>query len=318
MSFARNICCSASKVITGATVVALWANAWLVAEASASPPGKASSTWLVRAHPSNMVNGTPVLLQVTAPTRLKWLAGTWLGHEIKFEQSGAGWIALAGVSLETTPGSYPLALRGATASGSPVSFQRKFAVGRAKYPLVELTVSKEFTQPNPEQQAKIKEDQEIKHKAFSEVSPEREWSGRFSAPVSAPVSDVFGTRRVFNGVTKSVHQGLDYRVPAQTPVAALNGGTVILAQPLYFEGNCVVLDHGQGLLTLYLHLAELRVKDGDHVERGQVIGLSGATGRATGPHLHIAVRWQGTYLNPAVLLALPLPELGAKTSRATE
>jgi murein DD-endopeptidase MepM/ murein hydrolase activator NlpD len=90
-------------------------------------------------------------------------------------------------------------------------------------------------------------------------------------------------------------------------VAALNRGTVLLARPLFFEGNCVVLDHGQGLLTLYLHLSEIRVKEGDHVERGEELGLSGATGRATGAHLHVAVRWQGVYLNPATLFALRLP-----------
>jgi murein DD-endopeptidase MepM/ murein hydrolase activator NlpD len=87
-------------------------------------------------------------------------------------------------------------------------------------------------------------------------------------------------------------------------VSAINSGTVILARFLYFEGNCVVIDHGQGLLTLYLHLSEFRAKEGDRVAKGQPIGLSGGTGRATGPHLHLAVRWQGIYLNPAGLLAL--------------
>jgi murein DD-endopeptidase MepM/ murein hydrolase activator NlpD len=87
----------------------------------------------------------------------------------------------------------------------------------------------------------------------------------------------------------------------------MNDGTVLLARPLYFEGNFVVLDHGQGLLTLYLHLSEFKVNEGERVKRGQVIGLSGGTGRATGPHLHVAVRWQGTYLDPASLLRLRLP-----------
>jgi murein DD-endopeptidase MepM/ murein hydrolase activator NlpD len=201
----------------------------------------------------------------------------------------------------------PLTLEGITEAGSTVEYHRNILVARAKYPVVQLTVSKQFTEPNSQQQATIKQDQEIKHKTFSETSPEREWSGRFLPPVDAPVSDVFGTRRVFNGATKSVHQGLDYRVPSATPVNAINSGTVILAQPLYFEGNCVTIDHGQGLLSLYLHLSELKVKVGDKVERNQEIGLSGATGRATGPHLHIAVRWQGVYLDPAALLALPLP-----------
>jgi murein DD-endopeptidase MepM/ murein hydrolase activator NlpD len=104
-----------------------------------------------------------------------------------------------------------------------------------------------------------------------------------------------------------VHQGLDYAVPEGTPVAALNGGTVVLAQPLFFEGNFVVLDHGQGLLTMYMHLSKIEVKEGDRIARGQTVGLSGGTGRATGPHLHIAVRWQGVYLNPETLLSLQLP-----------
>ena len=94
----------------------------------------------------------------------------------------------------------------------------------------------------------------------------------------------------------------------------MNHGTVILARPLYFEGNCVVIDHGRGLLSLYLHLSELKVKEGEQVERGTLVGLSGATGRATGPHLHLAVRWQGVYLNPAALLKLQLPDTESKSA----
>ncbi len=110
---------------------------------------------------------------------------------------------------------------------------------------------------------------------FSHTSPNRSGRGNFVAPVDAPVSDVFGTRRTFNGKVQSMHQGLDFAVPKGTPVFAVNAGTVLLASPLYFEGNCVVLDHGQGLLTLYLHLSEIKVKagragrerPGDRIER---------------------------------------------------
>jgi murein DD-endopeptidase MepM/ murein hydrolase activator NlpD len=260
------------------------------------------------------VNGAPIFLQVTPPERLTSLTGTWLGHDVIFDNSGRVWTALAGVSLETKAGNYPFVLEGKTPAGTEITFRRSFTIGHAKYPVIQLQVSKQFTEPNPEQVQVIKEDQAVKHKTFSQVTPEREWSGRFSAPVDAPTSDVFGTRRVFNGATKSVHQGLDYRVGPGTPVLAVNAGTVLLARSLYFEGNCVVLDHGQGLLSLYLHLSEIKVKEGDRVERGQLLGLSGATGRATGPHLHIAVRWQGVYLNPAALLALRVPESQEKIS----
>jgi murein DD-endopeptidase MepM/ murein hydrolase activator NlpD len=153
----------------------------------------------------------------------------------------------------------------------------------------------------------IKEEQSLKKDVFSKIDPKREWEGQFEPPVAAAVSDVFGTARVFNGETQSMHQGIDYAVPSGTPVAALNRGTVLLARPLFFEGNCIVLDHGQGLLSLYMHLSKLEVKEGDQVAQGQEIALSGGTGRATGPHLHIAVRWQGIYVNPATLLTLKFP-----------
>ena len=285
----------------------------------AAPQGRAapsSTRWMVRLSPTKIVNGEPVLLEVTPPATLQSLTGTWLGHELLFDRAeGKGWFVLAGVSLETKRGSYPIKLEGVTANGGRIQFAQDVAVSTEKYPTVQLKVSKAFTAPDPEQQAKIKADQEVKHQAFSQVSPEREWAGAFAPPVTAAVSDVFGTRRVFNGATKSVHQGLDYRVPPSTPVSAVNRGTVILARPLYFEGNCVVLDHGRGLLSLYLHLSELKVKEGERVERGTEIGLSGATGRATGPHLHLAVRWQGVYLNPAALLRLRPPETAAKSAR---
>jgi murein DD-endopeptidase MepM/ murein hydrolase activator NlpD len=269
----------------------------------------------VRAQPARLLNGGPVLFQVKPPARLELLKGTWLGHEVSFslDAKSGTWYALAGVSLETTPGTYALDLAGETLAGKvpneKISFTRKFTIGRAKYPKIEvkLSVESKFTEPSPEQQKQIEEGQQVKKDYLNRVTPEREWSGQFTAPAHAAISDVFGSQRVFNGKTSSPHLGLDFRVPSGTPVAAMNGGTVLLARPLYFEGNFVVLDHGQGLLTLYLHLSEFKVMEGDQVKRGQKIGLSGGTGRATGPHLHVAVRWQGTYLDPAILMRLRLP-----------
>jgi murein DD-endopeptidase MepM/ murein hydrolase activator NlpD len=184
-----------------------------------------------------------------------------------------------------------------------------FTIARGKYPKIQVKLSVEgkFTEPSPEQQKQIEEGQQVKKDYLNRVTPERDWSGQFTEPAKAEISDVFGSQRVFNGKTSSPHLGLDFRVPSGTPVAAMNDGTVLLARPLYFEGNFVVLDHGQGLLTMYMHLSEFKVKEGDQVKRGQTIGLSGGTGRATGPHLHVGVRWQGIALDPARLMRLPLP-----------
>jgi len=269
----------------------------------------ARQPWSVRWQPSRLVNGSPVLFRVTSPERLESLSGKWLEHDVffSFDPSSKTWYGIAGVSLETKPGKYSLTLDGKTAKGWEVSSQKSIAVGKAKYQKIAVTVAKQFTEPSPEQLQQINQDKTLKQQVFSRVGPDREWAGKFLPPVSAPVSDVFGTARTFNGEVQSVHQGLDFRVPAGTAVDALNAGTVLLARPLFFEGGCVVLDHGQGLMTIYMHLSEMKVKEGDQVTRGQEIALSGGTGRATGPHLHVAVRWQGLYLDPQMLLNLSLP-----------
>ena len=285
---------------------------------AANSPGATSahstaSRWTVVNQPGRLVNGTPVLFRVTTPRPVRTLSGNWLGHEIafSFDAIHKSWFALAGASLETKPGAYPIQLRAETfagqSAGQAVSFEKKIRVERRRYPRVQLKVAGRYTAPSPEDQQQIEQDKKTKGQVFETVSAGREWKGSFAPPVKAEISDVFGVQRVFNGSVQSTHQGLDFRVPSGTPVAAVNSGRVILAQPLFFEGNCVVIDHGQGLLTLYLHLSKFSVKEGDDVSKGQPIGLSGGTGRATGPHLHLAVRWQGVYLNPQVLLKLKVP-----------
>ncbi len=271
-----------------------------------------AAPWAIEARPPKLLNGAPVLFQVHAPTKLDSLTGTWLGHQLTFSYntSTKTWFALAGVGFETQPGNYTLDLTGEpAASKSSVQMKHTFTIGRAQYPKVrvELAVEKKFTEPSPDQQAQIAEGVKVKQDYLSRVTPDREWKGKFTAPADAATSDVFGSQRIFNGVAQRPHFGLDYRVHTGTPVAAMNEGRVLLARFLYFEGNCVVIDHGQGLLTLYFHLSEFKVKEGETVKGGQEIGLSGGTGRATGPHLHVAVRWQGTYLDPARLLQLTLP-----------
>ena|SRR5271165_5824426 len=285
----------------------------LVAVLAADSPAAPVTHWTIVNQPARLVNGSPVLFRVTTPKPVRMLSANWLGRVIEFSFDAAhkSWFALAGVSLETTPGLYPLELRGGVSpeqsAAETISFARQIRVERQRYPHVSLKVPSRYTAPSPEDQRQIEQDKETKAEAFKTLSAERYWKGSFSLPVNAEISDVFGVQRVFNGAVESTHQGLDFRAPSGTSVAAVNRGRVILARPLFFEGNCVVIDHGQGLLTLYLHLSKFLVKEGNEVKKGEPIGLSGGTGRATGPHLHLAVRWQGVYLNPQVLLKLNLP-----------
>ena len=263
----------------------------------------------VRWQPSRAVSGSPILFQVSAPTSAQLVAAVWMNHEVIFFRPAKTnfWYGLAGVSLETAPGSYDLRLTETLASGKSVETLQRIKIARALYPKITVKVAKQYTEPSPEQLAEISADKNVKQTIFGAENPQRLWTGQFVAPVQATVSDVFGTARVFNQQVQSRHQGLDYAAPSGTPVHAVNRGTVILARPLFFEGNCVVIDHGQGLLSLYLHLSEFRVKEGEEIQGGQVIALSGGTGRASGPHLHLAIRWHGVYLDPAILLKLKVP-----------
>jgi murein DD-endopeptidase MepM/ murein hydrolase activator NlpD len=274
-----------------------------------APAQGSTQKWIAQWEPTKPVNGSPVLFRVAAPPQLTELNGNFLGQEFSFRSSKAChcWYGFAGVSLATKPGTYTLRVEGKGKGGTESTMSYAVTVGAAHYPTSALKVAPGFVEPPKETLARIEEDQAEKKKVFSSTLPETLWSGRFEPPAEAEVSGVFGSARVFNGVKKSQHTGLDFRVTTGTPIVATNSGTVILARPLYFEGNCVMIDHGQGLLTMYLHLSEFKVKEGDAVKKGQLLGLSGGTGRATAPHLHFAVRWRGKYLDPRTLLELHPP-----------
>ncbi|MBV9182545.1 MAG: M23 family metallopeptidase [Acidobacteria bacterium] len=294
--------------------------------AAACTPGVARSAHLAW-QPLKLVGGSPVVFEVNAPAGTRAVSGIWLQHEITFfpitrssslmkmtsprkqslTLSDSHWYCLAGIPLETVPGAYPLKINELLRDGTSRELSWPIGIGRAFFPKITVKVARQYTEPSPEQLRQINLDKDLKQRIFASENPERRWDGPFLAPVSAAISDVFGTARIFNGAVQSRHLGLDYAVSSGTAVDSVNAGLVILARPLYFEGNCVVIDHGQGLLSLYLHLSEFKVKEGEQVRKGQLIGLSGGTGRASGPHLHLAIRWRGVYLNPQTLLQLRLP-----------
>jgi murein DD-endopeptidase MepM/ murein hydrolase activator NlpD len=264
---------------------------------------------LLNCQPARLTNGSPILFQLSTPAQVRSVSGSFLGHTFDFfhGKTPRSWYALAGVPLLTSPGKYNLEISEFLAAGRTLSVEKQIKVFQASYPKITVQVPKQYTEPSKTQLAAIAVDKNQKETTFAGVSAQRLWSGPFTAPVSASVSDLFGTERVFNKEVQSRHQGLDFGVPAGTPVRAVNRGIVVLARPMFFEGNFVVIDHGQGLMSLYLHLSDFKVKEGELVRAGQIIALSGGTGRATGAHLHLAIRWQGVYLNPAILLKLPIP-----------
>jgi hypothetical protein len=261
--------------------------------------------------PSPVMNGSPYLITVSLPNQALSVTGDWQTHRILFFPNfdHHRWFALAGIDVELPPGSYPLTLEATLKNGTHETLHQQLTIETAPYLQVPLTVPDKFVEPTPHALKQIAADQTVKNKAFASSSSTRLWSSNFLPPLPlAPESDSFGNQRLFNGKVASVHHGLDYHAKLHTPVAAINSGRVVLARPLYFEGGCIVIDHGLGLMSVYMHLSKIEVAVGRRIRRGQIIALSGASGRATGPHLHLGVRWQGTYVDPAKLFELQMPD----------
>ncbi|MGP8185183.1 MAG: M23 family metallopeptidase [Terracidiphilus sp.] len=284
----------------------------LAAALFASPCGMQAETpsGAVTLTPVIVVAGSPELIRVVVPAATA-LDGEWLGRKLEFfrGRDGRSWYALAGVDVEAATGPSTLSISARTAAGSSLDLSRAVAIQPAHYRSTALSVAPKFVEPGPKDLERIKAESELKEKVFAASAAEPLWAGDFRAPVHAPPTDSFGTRRLFNGQLDSIHKGMDFRAAPGTPVRAGNAGVVVLARPLYYEGNCVIIDHGLGLFTISMHLSRIDVHEGEPVKLGQRIGLSGATGRVTGPHLHWGVRWQGAYLDPAKLLRMDLSQV---------
>jgi len=263
-------------------------------------------TW----QPQHIEQGSPVLFTFTLDRPATRVTATWLGKEIGFFPANdrRTWYALAGADVEQEPASYPLSITGTYVGAAALNTTQAVEVAAANFHSSTLSVAKAFIAPSPAAQRQMERDAVAKKRAFGTSAPQPLWSGSFAAPVTSKVFDNFGDNRVFNGKKVSIHRGSDFPARPGTAVHALNSGRVVLAQRMFLEGNCVIIDHGNQLFSIYMHFSRLQVKAGEMVKKGQLLGLSGATGRVTGPHLHVSMRWSGENLNPAALLAMRLPE----------
>src|SRR5262245_4700648 len=265
--------------------------------------------------PKVIERGSPCLFTVTSAEALSGLSGATMGKKVFFnpDQSRKTWYGLAGVALESRLGSQTITLKGSDASGRPVNFSAQFEIEARK---TNIRVPPEFTDPDDEERARIVREALLKREEFKTISDDALWNGSFLRPVDAGIrltAAFAGTRRFNSGPAKT-HRGADFGAPQGTPIKAMNSGRVILAKSLFYDGNMVTIDHGQGLLSLYLHLSKMDVKEGDTVKAGQTIGMSGSTGRSSGPHLHLQVKWAGTDIDPVELMALKMPSNLAKSN----
>jgi len=243
-------------------------------------------------------------LSVQAPEELATVAGEAFGREIRFFRvdGSSAWTGLVGVPLDTAPGTYTVAIRATKGDGRSVGRELPLIVGAKAYETRRLRVSEAFVNPPAGEVDRIlKEAAQLEH-VMTHSERGRLWRESFVLPVPGTPTSSFGRLTFLNGKRQGRHLGADFQAASGTPVRAPNAGRVVLAAPLYFSGTTVVIDHGDGLVSLLAHLSSINVSEGALVGRGDIVGLSGATGRVTGPHLHWAVRLENVSVDPDALV----------------
>ncbi|WP_226488024.1 M23 family metallopeptidase [Pseudomonas sp. B20] len=210
------------------------------------------------------------------------------------KEQGTRWLAIVGIPLTVKPGTQQVTSGGRTLN---------FTVGSKKYPEQHITLkNKRQVNPNPEDNKRIEGELAEQLRAYRSFSPGTPSNLILDKPVNGPLSSKFGVRRFFNGEERNPHSGLDFAVPAGTPIKSPAAGKVILTGNYFFNGNTVFVDHGQGFISMFCHMSKIDVKVGDLVPRGGVVGKVGATGRATGPHMHWNVSLNDARVDPAIFI----------------
>jgi murein DD-endopeptidase MepM/ murein hydrolase activator NlpD len=282
----------------------LWSGMAVIA--LAPPPDAAAHTLDVSLAARALAPGEVVLIRITAPEPLASLDGEGFEKPILFHASvdRREWRGLLGIDLDTPAGPHLVAVRGRTAAGALLQAEHRLTVHAKAFLTRRLTVAPEYVTPPPGIQERIRRESLRVAAILDAITPERLWHGPFLRPVPGAATSSFGVRSILNNQPRSPHSGTDFRGAVGTPIQAPNAGRVMLADDLYFSGNAVILDHGQGLFSYFAHLSKLAVREGDLIEAGDIVGQVGATGRVTGPHLHWALRLVGARVDPLSLMAV--------------
>lgn len=246
------------------------------------------------------------VVQITIPDEdgIKSAALVWETQRAPMEKLRNAWTTILGVDLDRMPGEHKADLQLTMLDGRIETREAVIKVVEKEYPTTELKVAEQFVQLSDANLARATREAEETDAIFKKVTPEALWQRPFASPIPGRKGTNFGHRRVFNGEPRAPHGGADLRATTGTPIQSTNRGRVVLAKNLFFTGNTVILDHGLGIYSLYAHLSRIDVARGTLVNIGQRLGLAGATGRVTGPHLHWAIRAQGARVDPFTLVGI--------------
>ncbi len=246
----------------------------------------------------SLVPGGVALVPVDGPARSRPRV-TFNGAPVMVLRDGDRWLAVVGIALSTRPGKVKVVVEPVGAKATTVELEVK----PKRYVEQKLEVAPGMVDLSPEALARVERERPLLLAALATFSEPPPSTLRLLPPVPGPRSSSYGLRRVFNGQPRAPHTGMDIAAPTGTPIVAPAAGTVVATGDYYFNGGTVILDHGQGLVTMYCHLSTIGVQPGDRLELGQPLGKVGATGRVTGPHLHWGVTLNRTMVDPALFLA---------------
>ncbi len=258
--------------------------------------------------------GQVVVVTVPGLKEAASVKGRFMGRTVTLfpnpAAGGTGYVGLLGIDLQDEPGPHELSID-AQLGEQTRHFSYQVLVVKEKFAVEYLKLPKEKVDLDEKATARWKAEQEQVRKALAEESAMRLWQAGFVEPVHGKRTGIFGSVRIMNGQARNPHNGEDIGAPLGAEVAATNDGVVRLTVDHIFSGRGIYLDHGLGFYSMYFHLSEVLVKEGDLVRAGQIVGKVGATGRATGPHLHWGVKLNGARVNPYALLDLPFARNGA-------
>ncbi len=243
-------------------------------------------------HPESQVNGT--LLKRKIPF---------------FPITESTFAALVGIDMQDPPGKQTLRVTIQTEQTTD-HLTYPIEIIKEDYSVQRLKLPKNKVDLNAKTLKRVRLEQKEMSAAFLNIGRQPLWESAFLEPVKGTVTGRFGSRRVINGQKKRPHSGEDIAAPKGTPVLAVNSGTVVAAVDHFFSGKGVIIDHGVGLFSMYFHLSEINVQNGQTLQKGEILGKVGATGRATGPHLHWGIRLNGARVNPYALTTLPIRKSG--------